>query len=279
MANDKKVQEEKLISEMKPVPTDYSTFSKLLPSYDGNKRTLAFYIEGVENALQLITNRDSECIACLIRNKLSGKAVEALSENPGTKTWLDIKDVLQKKFGEFRTEIQLVQELMHITRDNNTIDAFGDKIRILMSALISANPEKRLYYGQMALETFLDKLNPITAILIKLKNVENLDQAITVAKQEEVKLRARRIQQNKTNTPKVSTTNNKTFKSGSFQKKDQFNKNKNSTETFKKTIHFQNEIENDDDVNDNSEPEDEENVSEEIQDQNFLLDLENQLII
>lgn len=276
MSNDKVALDEKPIPEVKTTPADYSTFSKLLPCYDGNKRTLAFYIEGVENALELITNKDDDCIACLIRNKLTGKAVEALSENPGTKTWSDIKDVLKKKFGEFRTEIQLVQELMLIKRDNSTIDAFGDKIRALMCTLISANPEKRIYYEQMALETFLDKLNPITAILIKLKYVQNLDQAITVAKQEEVKLRARRNEQSKPNSFKPSVPYNKPNKPGSFQKKFT-NKTPNNSEQTKK-IYFQNEGE--DSVEENDIPEQEtEDVSEEVEDENFLTDLENQLVI
>lgn len=92
--------------------------------------------------------------------------------------------------------MQLLQELMQVSRNNNSIDQFGNKIRLLMYALISKNPEKYDYYEKMALEIFLDKLNPIVAIIIKLKNVENLEQAITVAKHEESKLRARREQQN-----------------------------------------------------------------------------------
>lgn len=278
MAGDKSVHEEK--PNDKPTPIDYSTLAKLLPSYDGNKRTLAFYIEGVENAIHLIANRNDYIIACLIRNKLSGKAIEALSESPGSRTWEDIKLILQKKFGEFRTEIQLVQELMSVSRDNSSLDAFGDKIRLLMSTLIASEPDRRLYYEQMALETFLDKLNPITAILIKLKHVENLDQAVIVAKQEEIRLRARRNQQ-KIGTNKPSTSYNKPQKFAQ-PTKEPFKKkfSSDSSKQFEKKVNYQSNSPNDDDDPSLSDSDQEENPdSEEVQDVNFLDDLLDQVEI
>ncbi|VVD03365.1 unnamed protein product [Leptidea sinapis] len=145
----------------------------------------------------------------MIRNKLSGKAVEPLSESPGAMTWPQIKDILQKKIGESKftefnspkTEIQLVQELMSITKEG-PLEVFSEKIKTITSALIAIEPQKRIFYEQMSLETFLDKLNPLTAMAIKLKHAANLDQAVTYAKQEEVKLRARRAKQLKTNAIK-----------------------------------------------------------------------------
>ncbi|CAF4800999.1 unnamed protein product [Pieris macdunnoughi] len=201
------VDDKSLIYEEKKMETEYSAFAKLLPTYDGNRRTLAFYIENVENALSLIHNADDLSISCLIRNKLKGKAAEALSEKPGTTSWVEVKQVLLRKFGEFRTTTQLVHALTHVTRDNSSLEAFGDRIRVLMSALITAEPDKQTHYEQIALETFLNSLNPITSLSIKIKHVENLDQAVILAKQEEVDLRARRLQFNKTNPVKTTSKN------------------------------------------------------------------------
>lgn len=103
MSCDKGTQNDKTFTEHKPaVSTDYSTFSKLLPSYDGSSRTLVFYIdsENVDNALNLIANTEVPCIAFLIRRKLSDKVVEALSQSPGAKTRIDIKEALFKKIGK-----------------------------------------------------------------------------------------------------------------------------------------------------------------------------------
>lgn len=262
--------------ESKPVTIDYSTLSKLLPSYDGNKRTLAFYIEGVENALSLIANRDDVSVACLIRNKLIGKAVEALSENPGTNTWDSIKEVLKKKFGEFRTTVQLIQELLNVSRESSSLDALGDRIRYLVNALIAAEPDKRVCYEQMAVETFLDKLHPITAISVKLKFPANLDQAIIFAKQEEIKLRARRAQTNKVGSSKP-LIKNKT-QNQPFVKKDQsgnprFSTNKQDLNN-KNKLHFQNDLDHEGENDPDPEMDNEETSFEETE-QDFLQMMED----
>lgn len=119
----------------------------------------------------------------------------------------------------------------------------------------------------------LDKLNPITAILITLKFVQNLDQTITVAKQEEIKLRARRNEQNKASTPRPTNPN----KNSPFQKKFQSqNRNPNNSDHSKKKIHFRNEAE--DNVEDDVNPEEEtENATEVADNENFLKSLECEL--
>lgn len=277
------VDDKSLIFEEKKVETEYSAFAKLLPTYDGNRRTLAFYLENVENALELIHNNEDLAISCLIRNKLKGKAAEALSENPGARTWTEIKQVLLRKFGEFRTGTQLIHALTHVTRDNTSLEAFGDRIRVLMSALITAEPNNQTQYEQIALETFLKNLNPITALSIKIKHVENLDQAIILAKQEEVDLRARRLQQNKSNPTKLTPKNKFNNKSGnSFIKKDKENLNKSKTTQVnsenKKKIHFQNEMEEEDEEDEEQEQDNEDSESEDS-DENFQLDLLKQLKI
>ncbi|KAH9645955.1 hypothetical protein HF086_011417 [Spodoptera exigua] len=270
------VDDKSLIFEEKKVETEYSAFAKLLPTYDGNRRTLAFYLENVENALELIDKNEALAISCLIRNKLKGKAAEALSENPGARTWTEIKQVLLRKFGEFRTGTQLVHALTHVTRDNTSLEAFGDRIRVLMSALITAEPNNQL-------ETFLKNLNPITALSIKIKHVENLDQAIILAKQEEVDLRAGRLQQNKSNPTKITPKNKLNNKSGNyFIKKDKENLNKSKTTQVnsenKKKIHFQSEMEEKDEEDEEQEQDNEDSESEDS-DENFQLDLLKQLKI
>lgn len=106
------------------------------------------------------------------------------------------------RFGEYRNETQLVQELIKRNKENNSTQFLGDKIRNLKSSLILADPLKRNYYEKLALETFLDKINPLTAVIIKLQNTVNLDQAIAIAKQEEKKLREKKGQNFKNSKPK-----------------------------------------------------------------------------
>lgn len=212
------VDDKSLTFEERKIKTPYSALTKLLPSYDGNRRTLAFYIENVENTLELIHNTEDLNVSCLIRNKLKGKAAEALTDKPDARSWTEIKKVLLRKFGESRTASQLVHALTHVTRDNTSLEAFGDRIRVLKTALITAEPENQIHYEQIALETFLKGLNPITALSIKIRHVENLDQAVILAKQEEVDLRARRLQQNRSTPSSVSAKNKFTNKCDSCPK-------------------------------------------------------------
>lgn len=67
---------------------EYAKISELLPHYDGNKKTLNFFIKAVENVLDIVSNKDKDpSIGSLIVKKLQGRAVEVLAEvlKPGPK--------------------------------------------------------------------------------------------------------------------------------------------------------------------------------------------------
>lgn len=177
---------------------DYKTLSFFLPSYDGNKKTLAFYIKSVESALDLIENKQHVSVACLIRNKLTGKAVEALSECTDFNSWDAIKEILTRRFGEFRDEVQIVQELMNVRKDKSTIESFSEKIRELTYTLINLDQTKKEYYEKMAINVFLDQLDSILALSVRVQNATSLEQTIVLAKQEDLKLKNKRAQENKT---------------------------------------------------------------------------------
>lgn len=192
----------------------YETLSILLPTYDGNKSTLEFYIKSVESVLELV-DEESQVIpvACLIRNKLSGKAVEALSQQSQCKSWKEIKKVLRNRFGEFRGEVQLINELMHSTKDKLSIEAFADKVRELSCALINLDPSKRELYEKMAIEVFLEQLDPIVALSIRFKGDVELETAIAIARQEELKNRIKKQQNNiKQFVPPRPQVNNQNYR-------------------------------------------------------------------
>lgn len=181
---------------------EYAKISALLPSYDGNKRTLNFFIKAVENVLEIVSNAEKDpSIGCLIVKKLSGRAVEILSEATDFKTWLDIKRILQDRFGEFRDEITLIQELNNVTRNKMDLDTFGERIRDLTCTLISLDPLKRDFYEEMGIGVFTGQLNPLLSLAIRMQKPSNLERTIILAKQEETKLKTYRLLNN--NTPSV----------------------------------------------------------------------------
>lgn len=184
MANDSKVND-KII--------DYQSLSILLPSYDGNRKTLEFYIKGVESTLSLIENSQDASIACLIRNKLTGKAVEALSQQNDFRTWDDIRRILRSRFGECKDETELLQELMLLSAEKCGIEQFSESIREITYALVNIDNQKKEFYENIAFNVFLDRIDPLIAINIRIKGITDLGEAITVAKQQEIKLKNRRV--------------------------------------------------------------------------------------
>lgn len=116
------------------------------------------------------------------------------------------------------------------------------------------------------METFLDKINPITAIIIKLQKTVNLDQAIAIAKQEEKKIRDKKGQNFK--NPKFNVDKKQFKKDNNQYKKTKQSININEN---KKKVHFNESTDNED-----STESDEDNTSDSEPDQNFLTDLETE---
>lgn len=169
------------------VPIDYQTMAILLPTYDGNKKTLHFYIKCVENVMDMLENKEEGSIACLILNKLTGKAIEVLSERTTFKTWSDIKSILMRRFGEVRGEVELTQELIKLNRNKDNLEIFSDKIRELTYSLINCGSQKSDYYEKMAISVLLDQVHPMISIMVRTQNPSNLEEVISLVKLEELK--------------------------------------------------------------------------------------------
>lgn len=181
---------------------EYAKISALLPSYDGNKKTLNFFIKAVENVLGIVSDSENDpSIGCLIVKKLSGKAVEILSESASFKTWPEIKKILQNRFGEFRDEITLIQELNNVHKNRMDLETFGDKIRELTYTLIGLDSSKREFYENMGMSVFIGQLSPLLSLSIRMQSPNNLEHAITLAIQEDLKLKTYRI-----NNPVINNT-------------------------------------------------------------------------
>lgn len=190
------------------VNVDYNNVALLLPAYDGNKKTLNFYIKCVENVLERIENRDDSCIASLILNKLTGKAVEALSENNSFQSWSDIKNILIQRFGDSRSEIELTQELIKLNKNRDSIELFSEKIRELTYSLINRGTQKTSYYEKMAISVLLEQIHPMISIMVRTQNPTSLEDVISLAKQEEIKYLKYRTRERENSRPTFTPSYN-----------------------------------------------------------------------
>lgn len=172
----------------------YDILDKIIPSYDGNPKSLNFYIRSVEGVLaaQGISTNDPVAI-CLIRNKMTGKALEAISLEVDINCWLSLRQSLINRFGEQRSEIQILQELMRCTKSRaETCEAYGKKIRELLDALCGigvAVSKQTQYYQTIAIDTFIDNLEYNIGLGVRIQSPRTLEAAIAIARQEEARVR------------------------------------------------------------------------------------------
>lgn len=82
---------------------DYNLINLLIPTYDGNPKTLNYYIRSVDIMIrtQKLNARDP-ILACLIRAKLTAEAVEALTCEVDIDDWNSIKSALIHRFSDHR---------------------------------------------------------------------------------------------------------------------------------------------------------------------------------
>lgn len=184
------------------VMTDYSLINSLLPTYDGNTKSLNYYIRSVECIIraQRLTMTD-KMFACLVRAKLTGKALEALSMEIDIESWESISKALQNRFSEHRSEMQLLRELAHCPKNKNeSYENYGKRIRDLLDAISGISTQPIKYYQTMAIDTFLHNLDNNIGVLVRLYQPKTLEAAIAIARQEETQYKIR----NQTNTPNVT---------------------------------------------------------------------------
>lgn len=186
----------------------------MLPTYDGNQKLLQYYIRQVDSIVALVPEISPDILAPFIRNRMKGKAVEAMATAETIDSWTGIKAVLQRRFGEYRTETQVIQQLVRITRySKESCEAYGSRIRDILDTLmtIGQNPVKS-YYEAMATEQFINCLPQPIMMGVRISAPINLEQAITCARQEESRASfIRRNTENYFNNKPGNSNNNASY--------------------------------------------------------------------
>lgn len=164
----------------------------LMPKYDGNPKTLNFFIREVENIILLLepTARTNPALICLIKSRLSGTAIDAIAYEESLDTWQAIKTALIRRLGEPRDEIQVMQELTRIRRNKNEdAEAFGKRLRDILDTLQSVGKHSdKSYYEKMVIDQYVNNLEFHVSVGVRISNPATLEIAITNARQEEARL-------------------------------------------------------------------------------------------
>lgn len=182
--------------------SSFKWVADLMPRYDGNPKTLNYFIREVENIISLI-QAPKDCLTqpashpalvCLIKSRLSGTAIDAIAYEENLSTWANIKTALIRRLGEPRNEIQLMQELTRLKRyRSEDADTYGRKIRETLDTLFSVGKHSdKSYYENMAIEQYINQLEFHVGIGVRIAKPETLELAIVAARQEEARIRANR---------------------------------------------------------------------------------------
>lgn len=186
-----------------PTSIELATFkfvSELLPKFDGNPKTLNYYIKEVENVLSLLEApvRESAAIISLIKSKLSGNAISALASEANVDTWQTIKNALTRRLGEPRNEIQLMQELTRLRRNKNEdAEAFGKRLRDILDTLnVVGRHTDKSYYESMVIDQYVNHLDFQVSVGVRIAQPATLEAAIVTARQEEARIAFNRFNNN-----------------------------------------------------------------------------------
>lgn len=146
---------------------------KLIPAYSGDTKDLESWISTVENVLALyveLANTPTYQVWILtVRNKLVGKASDALNNSHTPLDWNSIKETLISHFGDRRDLSTLTQKIPYISQNNKTIDEFYQECVTIQSNInskIRLDPTHAGHYdnimmvmSNMIKDAFIDGLN------------------------------------------------------------------------------------------------------------------------
>lgn len=179
-----------------------------MPKYDGNPKTLNYFIREVENIIKLLDDeeaRKNPAITCLIKSRLSGSAIDAIAYEDSLETWEAIKAALLRRLGEPRNEIQVMQELTRVRRNKSEdAEAFGKRLRDILDTLQSVGKHSdKSYYESMVIDQYINNLDFQVSVGVRISKPDTLEVAIITARQEEARLAHNKF--NNFSSPAVQT--------------------------------------------------------------------------
>nr|CAH7763946.1 unnamed protein product [Callosobruchus chinensis] len=173
-----------------------------IPHFNGDNSTLEIFLEHCDHLIGTYTNANNQndpLNSFLIRavvNKLTGNALALVGSRPEIRNWNELKILLRLSFGDQRNLDCLVQELIIMKpHKNESFFDFGQRIQKARSAiaskLISMNlaVAERTFqiknYDELCLKTFIRGLTGRVQDMVRLRNPDSLELAISYVLEEE----------------------------------------------------------------------------------------------
>lgn len=162
-------EQNKLISDQVNKTSIITRMIKDVPCYDGNPSGLHNFISQMADFIEMAKPENTvypETIVRAIRNRVIGKASDALDLYGTPNTWEGIQRDLTSHFADKRDESSLIQELHNISQGNDKVEDYFAKLSSILGALknwakineLGSFVLKSQWYDRMALSIFTNKL-------------------------------------------------------------------------------------------------------------------------
>lgn len=176
-------------------------FVDTIPTYNGDGNTLEIFIEHCDSLISNFGNEnpDDNFNSFLLRaiiSKLVGNALILAGSRPEVRKWDDLKALLRLTFGDQRNLDCLVQDLMILQPfRNESFSSFGQRIQKCRSSICSKlksmniTPDEKILqlknYDELALKTFIRGLSGRIQDMVRLRNPDSIELAISYVLEEE----------------------------------------------------------------------------------------------
>lgn len=183
---------------------DLNILTKFISKFDGNREQLNAFLNNCRNAIALASTFQQNILLKYIISQLEGRAESACSIKE-FESWAQLEEFLKSQFGDKRHYAALLSDLQECRQSNSeTVNQFALRIESCLSKLLSeisiSMPLKKktelvgrvAAMQDLALHTFVVGLNPKLSTVVRCRDPETLNDAISFATSEEKILASQR---------------------------------------------------------------------------------------
>lgn len=184
-----------LKSESSDAKVTLSILTKFVRSYDGNRETLAAFLTNCDNAISLAAPDQQNILCKYIISQLEGKAQLACSLK-NFNNWDELKSYLKSTFGEKKHSSHLLLDLQNCKQgQSESVTQYSIRLEACLTRLQAdiqnSCTDRNLLLGkitameELALSLFQLGLNPNISNIVRCRNPSTLNEAISLAVEEE----------------------------------------------------------------------------------------------
>lgn len=191
-----------VIDEIMPDKVPLTVLIKFIKPFTGQREALPGFLTNCDNAVDLANDEQQIIIFKYILSQLEGKAQVAASLRV-FESWKELKAFLRSTFGEQKHHTHLLADLQNCRQNQNeSVTQYSLRLEgcltRLQSDLHHSCTKKTELEGRvaeiddLALNAFIIGINPSIATVLRCRNPKSLNEAITLAIEEEKVLRLTR---------------------------------------------------------------------------------------